>query len=257
MLKKGCATLALVFALTGTPFAKDILITNDTGTQGKGRLLLEVNSEFSFDKERADGVTTKETGTTLESIFSYGVAETVDVILAAPYTWNKVKEDGDTIAKEDGVSDIGLEVKWRFYEKDSLSFAVKPGISLPTGDDDKGLGAGRATYNVFFITTKEVQPLLFHLNLAYTRNENKVDERKNIWYASLSAEAQLTKKLLLIGNVGVQTNPDPAASSAPAFVLGGINYGVTDDFSANLGVKGGLNNAETDYTVLAGIAWSF
>jgi hypothetical protein len=33
-------------------------------------------------------------------------------------------------------------VKWRFYEKDGLSFAIKPGIILPTGEEDKGLGDG-------------------------------------------------------------------------------------------------------------------
>ncbi|MEW5746645.1 MAG: transporter [Nitrospirota bacterium] len=257
MLKKGLLIAALLLIMSNVATAKDILITNDTGTQGKGHLLVEVNSEFSFDEESADGVTTKESGIEFESIFSYGLAENIDFIVALPYAWNKVKEDGVTIQKEEGISDVGLELKWRFYEKDGLSFALKPGISLPTGDDEKGLGAGRAAYGIFFITTKEVQPLLFHLNLAYTRNENKVDERKDIWYASLSGEVELIKKLTFIGNVGVQTNTDPASGSPPAFILGGFNYEVTDAFSVNAGIKGGLTRAETDYAVLTGLAWRF
>ncbi|MEW5744206.1 MAG: transporter [Nitrospirota bacterium] len=259
MLKKGLMVFVvlIVAATAGISSAKDILITNDTGTQGKGHLLIEVNSELSLDKETADGVTTKETGTELQSIVSYGVTEKIDVILTLPYAWNKVTEDGVTIQKEDGIADMALELKWRFYEKDGLSLAVKPGISLPTGDDEKGLGAGRAAYGIFFITTKEIHPLLFHLNLAYTRNENKVDERKDIWYASLSGELPLTKKLRFIANTGIQTNTGRMSRSSPAFILGGFNYEVTDTFAVNLGIKGGLNNAETDYTMLAGIAWRF
>jgi hypothetical protein len=30
-----------------------------------------------------------------------------------------------------------LELKWRFFEKDGLSFALKPGIAFPTGNEKK------------------------------------------------------------------------------------------------------------------------
>ena len=98
-------------------------------------------------------------------------------ILGVPYEWIRAKEEGDTFT-ENGISDISLEVKWRFYEKDGLSFALKPGISMPTGDEEKGLGAGRVGYRIFFITTKEIAPWAFHLNLGYIRNENKAMNEK-------------------------------------------------------------------------------
>ena len=64
----------------------------------------------------------------------------------------------------------------RFYEHADLSLAIKPGLTLPTGDDEKGLGTGKATYRLFFIASQEMDPWAFHLNLGYIRNENTLEE---------------------------------------------------------------------------------
>lgn len=41
------------YILSSASFAAHPHITDDTGTQGKGKFQLEVNSEFAYDKERA------------------------------------------------------------------------------------------------------------------------------------------------------------------------------------------------------------
>ena len=49
-----------VLLITSSPFfAAHPLITDDTGTQGKGKFQLEVNREYGYDKE--EGVTIKTT----------------------------------------------------------------------------------------------------------------------------------------------------------------------------------------------------
>ncbi|MFZ5997119.1 MAG: transporter [Nitrospirota bacterium] len=240
----------------GVSFAAHPLITDDSGTQGKGKFQVEVNSEFSYDKEKEDGITTKERVSELSTILSYGVADNVDVVLGVPYQWIRTEEDGVT-ASVDGISDVSLEIKWRFYEKDGLSFALKPGITLPTGDDEDGLGAGRATYGLFFISTKELEPWAFHLNLGYIRNENEVDERKDIWHASLASELEVIKNLSAVANIGIERNTDSASDSYPVFILGGIIYSITENLDVDFGVKAGLNKSETDYALLAGMAIRF
>jgi len=257
MFRKSLLVVFILLLMTEAAFSKDMLITNDTGTQGKGNLLVEVNSEFAFNKQVFFDATTREASFGLETIFSYGISESADVILGIPYLWSRVEEDGAGTSKENGISDLSVELKWRFYEKDGLSFALKPGLSLPTGDQAKGLGTGRTGYNLFFITTKVIGTLTFDVNLAYTRNENKVDERKDIWYASFAAEVPVAENVRLIGNIGLQTNPDKTSNSYPAFFIGGINYSLTNTFDINLGLKRGLNKSETDYAVLAGIALRF
>jgi hypothetical protein len=245
------------YSLTTASFAAHPLITDDTGTQGKGKFQIEVNSEFTYDKEREDGITTKETGGEAATILSYGITDNIDIVLGIPYQWVRVKEDGSVIAKEDGISDVSLEAKWRFYEKEGLSLALKPGITLPTGDEDKGLGTGRITYSAFFITTKEIEPWVFHLNFGYIRNENKHDERRNLWHASLASEVEIVKDLKVVANIGMERNPDKESNTHPAFILGGAIYSLSENFDINAGIKGGLNKPETDLTLLAGIALRF
>jgi hypothetical protein len=261
MFKKIIAVV-VVLLWYGTASGAHPLITDDTGTQGKGKFQLEVNSEFTNDKETTDGVTTKKTGGEVATALSYGLIDNVDIVLGVPYQWKKIKEDGTVTSDDDGISDMSLEVKWRFYEKDRLSLAIKPGISLPTGDESKGLGNGRASYGLVFITTNEIEPWAFHLNLGYTHNEYELQEdkdanRKGIWHVSLASEVKAVKDLKIVANIGMERTPDKTSNTHPAFILGGIIYSITENLDVDLGVKGGLNKPETDYSILAGINLRF
>jgi len=150
----------------------------------------------------------------------------------------------------------------RSIEKDGLGFALKPALFLPTGDEEKGLGNGKASYGLMFITTKEIEPWAFHLNLGYTHNEYKLAadkeaNRKNIWHASLATQAEVLKDLTAVVNIGVEGNSDKTSNTHPAFVLGGLIYSVTENFDIDAGVKAGLNKPETDLTFLAGLVVRF
>lgn len=261
MLKKTMTILVVTF-WSGWAFAAHPLITDDAGTQGKGKFQLEVNSELTYDKEREEGVTTKETGGEVASLISYGITENIDIVLGLPYQWIKTKEDGETISDVDGISDVSLEVKWRFYEKDGFSFALKPGMTLPTGDEKKGLGNGRPSYALTFITTKEIEPWAIHLNLSYAHHEYKLREdkdsnRKDIWHASLAGEVEFIKNLKAVANIGMERNSDKESNKHPAFILGGIIYSISENLDIDFGIKRALNKPETDYAILAGIALRF
>lgn len=250
-----CAALVT----TGPVLAAHPLVTDDTGTQGKGKFQMEVSGEYARDKSSEGGVTTKETAGEVGFIFSYGVADSTDVVLGMPYQRFQVKEDGLTTAREAGLSDMTVEVKHRFYEKNGLSFAIKPAVSLPAGDEEKGLGTGEPGYGVTFIATKEAGHWAFHFNAGYTRSEYKLqaDEdanRNDIWHVSLASEYGATEDLTLVANAGVERNEDKTSSSHPAFALGGLVYSVTGHIDLNCGVKAGLNEAEADVTFLAGLA---
>ena len=229
-------TLLLVFLYCGTAFAAHPLITDDTGTQGKGKSQVEFNAEYGHECE--EGLTTSTAE--IAAILSYGLMDDIDIVFGIPYKYIN-KDDSETTATDDGISDISNELKWRFYEQNGLSFALKPGISLPTGDDKKGLGAGKTAYSAFFITTKESNPWLFHLNLGYTRNENRVDERKDVWHASLAAELKIAEGLKAVANIGAKRNTDKSSNTGPAFILGGIVYSIRENFDVDFGVKRGLN----------------
>ncbi len=251
------AVLCAVLFISSDAWGAHPLITDDAETQGKGKVQVEVNGRYDTDKETSNGVTAESTGAQVMTILSYGLTGNADLVLSLPYQWVKVKEEGVTIYDERGISDTTFEVKWRFFEKDGLTLALKPGVIVPTGNESRGLGAGRIGYQAFFIGTKEAEPWEFHANVGYIGNENKADQEKNIWHVSLAAKYEVFKNLELVGNIGMERNRDKTASGNPAFILGGVIYEISESFSVDCGVKYGLAPAETDLTLLAGMALRF
>lgn len=233
------------------------LITDDTGTQGKGKFQIEINGQYDYDKDTVNGVSTESSGSKLATILSYGFIENVDLVLSLPYQWSKIKEDGATVYDEHGISDMTIEVKWRFFEKNGFSLALKPGLRIPTGNQEKGLGAGLTGYQAFLIGSKEVAPWAFHMNIGYIGNENKADEEKNIWHASLAVTYDIIKNLKIVGNIGIERNADKTEASDPAFLIGGVIYSVSERFDIDLGVKYGLTAPETDWSLMAGMTFRF
>ncbi|MFO7568163.1 MAG: transporter [Smithellaceae bacterium] len=246
------------FVMTSVALAGHPLVTDDAGTTGRGKGQVEVGISFFNDKDKADEATTfKAEGGEAAVGVTVGLLDTLDVVLGVPYTWYTLEENDTRIERASGISDITFDAKWRFFEKSGWSLAVKPGISLPTGDEDKGLGAGRASYRMFFIGTREYEAVAVHANLGYIRNENNADERKDIWHTSVAAEAEVLPGLKLLANVGMERNADPSSDNHPAFALGGVSYDVSEKISIDAGVKYGLTSTETDWTYLTGITISF
>ncbi|MBU1206781.1 MAG: transporter [Proteobacteria bacterium] len=253
----GKLVLCTVLFVPAVTWAAHPLITDDSGTQGKGKFQFELNGQYDSDKETVAGVSTKSTGGQVGATLSYGIIESADLVLSLAYVWGKVEEDGATVYDEKGISDTTFEVKWLFFEKESWSLALKPGVSFPTGDENKGLGTGKTGYHVFLIASKEVASWAFHANLGYIRNENKFDEEKNIWHVSLATTYEVVKDLKVVGNIGIERSPDKTSDNDPAFLIGGFIYSVSKNFDLDCGVKYGLTSSETDLSVLAGIAFRF
>lgn len=256
LLKRWKALFLILFVMffsqKSQVYAAHPLITDDTGTQGKGRYQLEINGEYGSDKE--EGIKTRTLD--FKAIMSYGLSENIDLVLTLPYQSIRIKGE-DLRETSEGISDTGLEAKWRFYEKDGLSFALKPGLTLPSGNEDKDLGTGKVTLSLFFITTYEHSPWAVHLNAGYIRNENKIEERKDIWHLSLAGTFEVIEDLKVVGNVGIERNADKESRTDPAFVIAGLIYSLSKDLDIDAGVKAGLNEAEIDYSILAGLTWRF
>jgi len=233
------------------------LITDDTGTQGKGKFQLEVNGQYDWDREDAEDGTVKSTGGQAAATLSYGVSENVDLIFSLPYLWGNAEVNEQTVYDEKGIGDATLETKMRLWEKNGFSVALKPGISFPTGDEDKGLGTGKLGGHIFLIASQEIGAWAFHANVGYIRNENDADERKELWHASAAATWEVVKNLKLAADIGAERNPDDEADDDPAFFIGGIIYSINDNLDVDLGAKIGLTDPETDFSALAGVTFRF
>ena len=248
----GCFLATFLIFSANSAFGAHPLISDDAGTLGRGNSQIEISGEYGRDDEA--GV--RDQATELVVALGHGLTDRVDLIFTIPYLATRTEQSGATTTAA-GVSDLSVELKYRFYDRERLSLALKPGITVPTGDEQQGLGSGRATATLFFIASHQAAPLTTHLNLGYIRNQNLADERQDLWHLSLAAELELNRSLKGVANIGWERNPDPASDSPAAFLLGGFVYSMNQTVDLDLGIKYGLSGPETDFSLLAGLTFSF
>ncbi|NLI29382.1 MAG: transporter [Nitrospiraceae bacterium] len=250
--------LGMVVLTATSAYAGHPLITDDAATQGKGKGQIEIGSQYSTDKQPAEeGFGSKTRTGQVTATFTYGPIDGLDIVVGVPYQWSRTYLDGQFDSRAVGFGDLSFDLKWRFYEKDGWGFALKPGVTLPTGNSGKGLGTGRTTYHLYGIVTKEMEPWAFHLNLGYIRNENKTGQEKNIWHASVAAEVEVIKSLKAVADVVVEENTTKGSNTPVTYALGGLVYAITDKLSIDGGVKFGLTKPSADVTYLLGVTYRF
>jgi len=249
---------ALVWA--GHPF-----LTDDTGTQGAGGWQLELqaqrNSHDAIGDPGGGAVRQQSRLTLLSPVLTYGLLDNLDVALGLNHLRTRDTQNGAVVAEASGRSDTVLELKWRFYEKDDLSFALKPAVSLPTGDENRGLGTGRSSWGVDLLADYETGPWVWLANVAYTRPRFKlpadqVAYRGDLWRLSAGAEYALREDVRLAGELGVRTNETRNNPFLPGrngqFAMLGVIWSPTKNLDFDVGLRKGLNRAETDTVILAG-----
>ncbi len=253
LIAAGGLLMATLPAFAGHP-----LVSDDTGTQGKGKVQVEIGSAFWHHKEDRDPAQTVQIeGGELAPVVTVGLSDEVDLVVASPYLWWSEETNSVRTARGNGMGDTGLDVKWRFFQAQGWSLALKPGVSFPSGNEDEGVGCGRTTYRAFLIVSRELAPLTIHLNLGYIRNNNNTGHHQDLWRASIAAEYEILKDLHLMADLGVGRCPLPCNDSHPTFLLGGLAYRLSDHVRVDGGVKFGLNKSETDWTYLLGLTFNF
>jgi hypothetical protein len=265
-LRAACILAALLSAVVPVPGrAAHPFLTDDTGTQGAGNWQLELLGQ----RDRLDRVADPGGGpvqlnrraTLVNPVLTRGLLDNLDLAVGLNYARYRTSEDGVVAAEASGLSDSTLELKWRFHERDGLSLALKPGIQLPTGDEDRGLGTGRTSYGVNLIAAWDARPWTLFGNVAWFRQRFRLqaDEdanRKDLWRASAGATYAVSERFRLGGELGVRTNPARddvfLPGSTGRFAMLGAIYSPTDRIDFDVGLRKGLDNAEIDTTVLIG-----
>ena len=256
MLNKYRLVLLSLFFSVPT-YAAAPLITDDTGTQGKGKYQIEL--------DYSAGVSTTDSGQELATTLAFGIADNVDVIVGLPYDWSPFTEEGRPIAIQQGISDTSVEIKWRFLDnskENGMSLALKSGVTLPTGNAKRGLGTGEISEGVMLIATKEWQHGAFHCNIGYTNTPYSLEEdsevlRSSLWHASIATEINMMKNLRSVADIGIDTDTVKASNTHPVYIIGGLIYSVNKHLDLDIGFKGGLNNTAPQATFLAGMTTKF
>jgi len=241
--------------------AEHPFITDDTDTQGKGNWQLELQGDFLRDKRTAGGVERKDRLNAYTVVLAYGILKNVDVQVGTTFLNRRETTNGATTFDESGISDSTIEVKWRFYDKDDFSLALKPEIVLPTGNENKGLGTGKTSWGIALLAEYEAEPWTFLANVAYNHVRFKLpqdaaDGRSDLWRVSAGASYEITGRWKLVGEAGLRSNESSNDAFLPdstsQFAMLGVVYSPTSKMDLDVGFRKNFNRAESDQAFLVG-----
>lgn len=258
------AALVLFTALQAARGAPPF-VTDDTGTQGRGRWQLELIGEHTHHHPSAEqgGATVRQLrqATALGPVITYGIADRVDLAFGANHLRQKTTEDGTVLQSASGAGDSTLELKWRFLEREGFSVALKPGITLPSGDENRGLGTGRVSGAVNLIAAGESAPWSWMVNVALTRVRYKLASdaaanHEHLRRLSAGVAFELSGAWRLTGEIGRRTNAardDPFLPGRNGhFVMLGAIWSPADNLDFALGLRRSASRGEPDSAMVAG-----
>ena len=226
--------LLLAFALAGAAHGAHPLNTEDTDTQGKGGWQVELNGERNKD----EGVR----GYQAAALLSHGLLDTLDLQVGLPWQDNGF---------EKGVGDAIVALKWRFWTSEPWSAGLRAGVTLPTGNEDKGLGNGKTTWAALVMGQYEGERWIFLGHAGYRRNENKLDNRVSINEISGAVLYKATEELKLLVDASRTTNPDRSSDTALRQTVAGLIYLVKKNMDVDIGWRRG-NQPAIDRAVMLG-----
>lgn len=206
--------------------------------------------EVTYDHERDDDSNERNDITAL--VVSYGVNERLDVILTAPHQSTR-----STTSSVRGAGDTDIGAKWRFWELGNTSLALRPGISIPTGDGDRGMGSGRVSTGVFAVLSHEPSPWGFHVHLGWTHNRNVHGERLQIYHGSVAATYRSSPQWQWVTDISAETSANPAFNEDVRSAVLGAIWTIRPSLDLDLGYRGGLSDVTPDHAWLVGLSYRF
>ena len=259
-------TLALSFTLVtaGTALAGPPLATDDAGTVDVGKVEIELNGSYGYDKHTSVGSTTKTNTVDGEVKITTGLYKDLGISLAIPYLFNERSNvDGD-ISNIDGFGDMTIELKFGLAELAGINIAVKPQLVIPTGNYNKGLSEGHWHGGGMLIASKVFADgkYAMHANFGYEHHNYRTTAirdttHSDLWSGSIAGEAEVAKGLFAVADFGLATNPDKTSNELPVYALTGLRYEINDHLDIDAGIKFGLTKPETDLTAVYGLVLKF
>ena len=217
--------------------------TDDPGTVAPKSVDIEISGEYA---KSAEG---DETGLSVTA--TTGILPNLDIGLALPYTVIDPDEGGG----ESGIGDLEVGLKFRFLEGEGArpALALTAGATIPTGDEEKGLGSGEVDLSAALVAGFEFKPVNIYLNLGYGRlNSADTDafEKADIFSASAAVEWAVTEPFALNAEF-LYESPGADGDDAPLAMTAGAAYAFSDMIALDGGVRVGLSDAAPDWGLFA------
>jgi len=245
------ARLLLAVAVSGlllapwAAFAAHPLQTEDTGTQGAAN----VEIENGFSRARFASTTL----TTYQPQLSVGVAGSVDAILQPALV--RLQAPGRPAVS--GQGDTNLDGKWRFWESDAWSLALRAGVLAPTSRKDLGLPHGEVSEHALLVATWNGAPTTVHANLGLTRVPRAPGTRTSVAHVSAAVMQSIDDRWVVAADGELHQAPDPARKTWPGSLLGGVIWTARPGLDLDVGYRRSFSAQPVNRQWLAGLTWRF
>ncbi|NTW57668.1 MAG: transporter [Nitrospirae bacterium] len=258
-MREYAAAIAMVL-IPAAAWAMHPLFTDDTGTQGPGAVLVESNVNYLKDNEFRS--------TVVPLAVTAGIGEAIDIGVEVPYLW--LRPSAVTGQPQSGFSDVVFRCKHRFYEQEKKSggheqfeqsLAYQLFYAQPSGEEEKGLGAGTSRWGARMISTTEWESVEINANLGY-ESSGRALRRGNFTFdhavlLSVAAEYERSKPWEPVVELAVIRVKEPDTLTRIVTALIGLIYEPSEKFYVDAGVRVGLNDTSEDYALLAGFGYKF
>lgn len=172
---------------------------------------------------------------------NYGILPDTMVHLVVPMAF----DFPSGAASHSGIGDIELGVKYRFVHQTGgvPDIGIFPLVELPTGNDENGLGNGRAQYFLPLWLQKDFGEWSVYGGGGYWINPGPGN--RNFGFTGIVVQRQITEKTFLGTEIFHQTAATAGGKATTAFNLGG-GVGLVGNLQFLFTVGSGLQNNSTD-----------
>ena len=232
--------LVVALALAPTPvWAGRPLDTEDTGTVEPGKAELEVSGDFARNPEDRTWFA--------KGVLNLGVVPRLEVRIESLL----LSLEPDEGRRRDGIGDSLVGLKYRLLDEADTVPAVLGALTvrLPTGDEDRGLGAGEVDVGLLAVASKTFGPVNLTGNAGYTFVTR--DRELEFWALAAAIEYRATAAWSLLGEV---VGTLPGHRGAEMVVLrAGTTYAVHPRVRVDTGVGFGVTRQSPDVLVTFGV----
>ncbi len=242
----GAITLLLAIG-PGTAFAGRPLDTEDTGTVEPGKAELELSGDFARNPNDHAWSTKAVLSFGLISRFEGRIESTLLFLEPRP---PEDDEEADRKGRG-GLGDSLVGFKYRLLDEADAVPAALGSLTLrvPTGDEDRGLGAEDVDVGLLAVLSKAFGPVTLTLNGGYTFVMR--DRDLDLWIAAGSVEYRATKAWSLVGEIVSGLGSDSAADTV--VLRAGTTYSVTDRIRADAAIGFGVTRESPDVLIAVGV----
>lgn len=213
MLALAATMVPFMPALSGVPF-----VTDDADSPDAGHFEINLAAQYTrFQGGSNAAIPSLE--------INYGATNKLELIILTPLGLSHVDGVGTNV----GVGDIELGVKYRFIDADDWGWrpavAFAPSITMPSGNEVRGLGDGRMQGFLAIWLSKDINQWTMFGGGGY--NINPGPDRLNWWFAGLGITRELDPTWTIGAEIYYTTPEGQGLKNSTAFNIGAI-YNISD-----------------------------